>query len=321
MTCSHDSCCRFHAPASVCAGRGRSGLSVALVGVLLFSPLICMAEARPTEPSVAATMRYEARAFEHGEGVTKDPQRAVALYCQASRLGDAEAMFSLGWMYANGRGVERSDALAAYFFSKAAEQGHVQAARMQVFVGEPSAEIPDCMRQAPAAKDNAAGSDDEINDLGGASSGVVATVRRLAAEYGINAKLALAVIRTESNFDPKARSSKNAQGLMQLIPDTARRFNVAKPFDVEQNIRGGLAYLRWLLAYFEGDVALVAAGYNAGEGAVDKYRGIPPYAETRAYVQRIVQLYGKNTHPFDPMITGRSSELPRFRQLKVSNST
>ena len=76
---------------------------------------------------------------------------------------------------------------------------------------------------------------------------------------------------------------------MQLIPETSARFNVKQPFDPVQNIRGGFAYLRWLLAYFQGDVALVAAAYNAGEGIVERYRGIPPYAETRAYVQRIMR--------------------------------
>ena len=94
-------------------------------------------------------------------------------------------------------------------------------------------------------------------------------------------------------------SPKNAQGLMQLIPETSARFNVKKPFDPVQNIRGGLAYLRWLLAYFRGDVTLVAAAYNAGEGTVERYRGVPPYAETRAYVQRIKRHFRKDEHPYD----------------------
>jgi hypothetical protein len=86
-----------------------------------------------------------------------------------------------------------------------------------------------------------------------------------------------------------ARSHKNAQGLMQLIPATARRFGVKDVWDPEQNLRGGMSYLRWLLDHFEGDVKLALAGYNAGEEAVRRYRGIPPYAETRAYVERISQ--------------------------------
>ena len=124
--------------------------------------------------------------------------------------------------------------------------------------------------------------------------------------------LALAIIRAESNFDPNARSPKNAQGLMQLIPETSARFNVKKPFDPVQNVRGGLAYLRWLLAYFKGNVTLVAAAYNAGEGAVDKYLGIPPYAETRAYVQRIKRYFRRDSHPFDSTVTDPSPELPRI---------
>jgi soluble lytic murein transglycosylase-like protein len=138
-------------------------------------------------------------------------------------------------------------------------------------------------------------------------------VQRLAPQYGVVPRLAMAVIRAESNFDPLAVSTKNAQGLMQLIPDTAARFNVRKPFDPEQNIRGGLAYLRWLLAYFKGDVTLVAAAYNAGEGAVNRFRGIPPFAETRDYVRRIRELFRHDDHPYDPTVTEPSPELPRIR--------
>ena len=105
---------------------------------------------------------------------------------------------------------------------------------------------------------------------------------------------------------------------MQLIPETSLRFNVRKPFDPEQNIRGGMSYLRWLLAYFEGDVALVAAAYNAGEGAVNRYRGVPPYAETRGYVRRILSMFKKEVHPYTPEITTPSPDLPTTR---VANAT
>ncbi len=81
-------------------------------------------------------------------------------------------------------------------------------------------------------------------------------------------------------------------GVMQLIPETAERFGVKDAFDAEQNVRGGLAYLRWLLKRFNGDLALVSAAYNAGEGAVDRYEGVPPYAETQMYVQRVIQFVG-----------------------------
>jgi soluble lytic murein transglycosylase-like protein len=99
-----------------------------------------------------------------------------------------------------------------------------------------------------------------------------------------------AIIHAESAFNPNALSRVGAQGLMQLMPATARRFGVGNAFDASQNIAGGVQYLAWLLKRFKGDVALAAAGYNAGEGAVDKYKGVPPYAETQRYVQRVAVL-------------------------------
>ena len=146
---------------------------------------------------------------------------------------------------------------------------------------------------------------------------VVDLVSKLAPDYGISPRLAMAIIRTESNFNPSAVSPKKAQGLMQLIPETAERFNVKKPFDPEQNIRGGLAYLRWLLAYFQGDIALVAAGYNAGEGAVNRYAGVPPYPETRGYVKRIRELFKRDDHPFDPKITTASPEINKITRNRL----
>ena len=119
--------------------------------------------------------------------------------------------------------------------------------------------------------------------------------------------LVLAIISVESAFNSRAVSPKNAQGLMQLIPATAQRFQVKDSFDPEENIKGGLAYLRWLLAYFRGNVAWVVAAYNAGEGAVEKYRGIPPYPETVKYVDKILQRYQKTIHPYQPEIINRSS--------------
>lgn len=143
---------------------------------------------------------------------------------------------------------------------------------------------------------------------------IVRFVNLVAPEYRLAPALVLAVVATESNFDPSALSPANAQGLMQLIPDTARRFGVRDPLDPAQNLRGGMAYLRWLLAYFEGDIALAAAAYNAGERAVERYRGIPPYAETRLYVRKILALLGgRRDHPFDPQVTPPSELLPLMR--------
>ena len=129
----------------------------------------------------------------------------------------------------------------------------------------------------------------------------------------VSPALVLAVMGIESAGRSDAVSTKGAVGLMQLIPATAERFNVRNPYDPGQNIRGGMAYLRWLLAYFEGDVALVAAAYNAGEGTVERYRGVPPYLETRAYVRRILALAGIASHPYDASVTAPS---PRLRQIR-----
>jgi len=127
-------------------------------------------------------------------------------------------------------------------------------------------------------------------------------------------ELVLAVMAVESNFDPLAVSPKNAQGLMQLTPDTAARFRVRPLTDPVQNIRGGMAYLRWLLAYFEGDLALVLAAYNAGERAVERYRGVPPYLETRLYVSTIIAaLGGQRSYAFDPSVTPPSNVLALLR--------
>jgi soluble lytic murein transglycosylase-like protein len=110
--------------------------------------------------------------------------------------------------------------------------------------------------------------------------------------YGVSLELVRAIIQVESDFDHLARSSKGAQGLMQLMPATAERFGVGDPFDPRQNIFGGVQYLRFLLDLFGGDVALAAAAYNAGENAVIRYDGIPPYRETRGYVEKVQALLG-----------------------------
>lgn len=108
-----------------------------------------------------------------------------------------------------------------------------------------------------------------------------------AAQYGVDEAIVRAIIHAESAFNPNAISRVGAQGLMQLMPATAKRFGVSNAFDPSQNIRGGVKYLGWLLKRFNGDLTLAAAGYNAGEGAVDKYKGVPPYSETRRYVERV----------------------------------
>jgi TPR repeat protein len=257
----------------------------------------------------AVALRNEARIYEHGEGVKREPGRAVQLYCEAARLGDSEAQYSLGWMYANGRGMQRDDATAAYFFDMAAKKGHSQAQRMLKQVGDPVSKPPECLFDSDGRDMIAQATPDRRK--------LMEMVLNLAPEYGVYPRLAMAVIRAESNFNPAAVSPKNAQGLMQLIPETAERFNVKKPFDPEQNIRGGLAYLRWLLAYFKGDVILVAAAYNAGERAVDRHAGIPPYAETQGYVKRIRETFKRDEHPYDPAVTKPSPDLQKIASRRL----
>lgn len=109
--------------------------------------------------------------------------------------------------------------------------------------------------------------------------------------HNIDPDLVRAIVHAESGFNPRAQSPKNAMGLMQLIPSTAKRFGVDDPFNPAQNIAGGTRYLRELLNLFNGNVVLAVAGYNAGEGAVQKYGGIPPYQETQEYVRRVAKLY------------------------------
>ena len=114
-----------------------------------------------------------------------------------------------------------------------------------------------------------------------------AEISAAARDYGVDEAIVRAIIHAESSFNPMALSHAGAQGLMQLMPATARRFGVTNSYDAGQNIRGGVQYLAWLLKGFNGNLTLAAAGYNAGEGAVDRHGGVPPYQETQRYVARV----------------------------------
>lgn len=121
------------------------------------------------------------------------------------------------------------------------------------------------------------------------SSNMIEMIDQIAKAHDVEPPLVHSVIRAESNYNVRAVSNKGALGLMQLIPSTARRFGVADAFDPKQNIEGGVRYLRFLLDYFKGDYPKVIAAYNAGENAVDRFRGIPPYEETRNYVYQVAK--------------------------------
>jgi soluble lytic murein transglycosylase-like protein len=125
-----------------------------------------------------------------------------------------------------------------------------------------------------------------------------AIIARQSSEHGVPSGLVHAVIHQESGEDPSAISEAGAMGLMQLMPGTADAYGVDDPFDPEQNIAGGTALLADLLKQYHGNVKLALAAYNAGSGAVAKYGGIPPYAETQAYVRDVTSLYRSSaTHP------------------------
>ena len=123
---------------------------------------------------------------------------------------------------------------------------------------------------------------------------------RAGEKAGVDPRFIHAVIKQESRYDPKAVSYVGAQGLMQMMPGTAKRFGLKDPFDAKANVEAGTKYLKWLLKRFDGDVSLALAGYNAGEGSVDRYKGVPPYSETQNYVKKIVATYGKTYHPVLP---------------------
>jgi len=115
-------------------------------------------------------------------------------------------------------------------------------------------------------------------------------ISKAAEKHGIEPSLIKAVIKAESNFNQRALSPKGAQGLMQLMPQTASTLQVADPFHPEHNIEGGTRYLKYLINLFQGDLSLALAAYNAGEKTVIRYGGIPPYRETREYVRRVLSV-------------------------------
>ena len=248
--------------------------------------------------SEAAAAYAEARRYENAEGVKRDYARALELYCEAARQGHAEATYAVAWIFLMGRGVPHSDAIGAGWLRLAAERGHVHALRMLQRLGriEPAAPTG-CREPEPSAPPP---------PMILPPAAVAKLVAHNAAKYHVDPKLVMAVIATESAFQSAAVSPKNAQGLMQLMPETAQRFGVKNTFDPAENIRGGTMYLRWLLAHFRGNTALAITAYTAGENAVDRYSGVPPYPETQAYLEKVRRLYPATHHPYD-LLALRSS--------------
>lgn len=250
--------------------------------------------------------------------------QAAVLYCQASRWGSAEGQYRLGMLYAFGQGVPANPAFAASLFSVAAALGHAQANQMLDTIEMKSAALPACVNQdqlpekAPAPPPfyhdlpadlhpgNGLSIEKYLLALPSHKRWLIPLATTMSEWYALDPKLVLSMIAVESNFNTSAQSPKAAMGLMQLIPDTAERFNVRNAYDATQNLRGGMRYLRWLLSYYRGNISYAAAAYNAGEGRVDRYKGVPPFPETRAYVKRVLGLYGGARHAFDENLTAAS---------------
>ena len=251
---------------------------------------------------IAATGVVHAQTAEASPDLSQADPSTVSALCRRARLGDAGSQYELAWIFSHAQGEQRRDDWAHYLFFAASANGHEDARKLMLSMTWPQAEVPDCYRLPALASLPAS-----VHVK--APPHIERLVLQLAPQFQVNPKLALAIIAVESNFNTVALSNKNAMGLMQLIPDTARRFGVRNAFDPQQNIRGGMAYLRWLLAYYQGDVRLVAAAYNAGEGNVDKHRGVPPFAETQEYVRRVVARFGNAPHPFDARVTAPSRPL------------
>src|SRR5579864_2087387 len=290
--------------------RGSQGWQTIAVGLLLLcsvcwgAPVSSLAgtvhtATAPSGPhgrSDAAGLFIQAIHLEHGEGVTPDPVRALALYCQAGSLGEPRAYLNLGWMYLNGRGVRRNDAMASAWLHKAAQAGVVEAANLLQMLGHPpaAARLPGCVALARAEHRTAVaiGNSGLPFEAPAEPAEIRALVQAIAPYYGLDASFVSAVIAAESGFNSNAISPKSAMGLMQLMPETAERFGVQNPFDPAENIRGGVTYLKFLLERYGGDTQLALAAYNAGEAAVETYGGIPPFPETQQYVARVESIYG-----------------------------
>lgn len=272
--------------------------SISYLTAMLFSASCFTAQAE--DKVDISEMRQLAEAYEHGRGVKQDYHEAFNLYCKAALAGDGDSAYSLGFMYFNARGVAHDLGRAVRWFKQAADAGDKHAQTMlSRYPDVQAGEDADCKPEPPPSQEIISiKSDPHLHHPD--RQKVQAWVDQIAPKYGIDPELVMAVISAESGFNINAMSNKNAQGLMQLIPETAQRFGVADIWNPVQNIQGGTAYLHWLLRHFNGKVELVLAAYNAGEKNVERYQGIPPFEETQNYVKHILQRYPKPQHPVPP---------------------
>ncbi|HHQ4542786.1 TPA: lytic transglycosylase domain-containing protein [Aeromonas veronii] len=226
-------------------------------------------------------------------------QKAIALYCVAASTGSPEGYFRIGRLLATGPASVRSAKMANSYLAMAMRLGNQQASRYY----NPRVGNAPMGDQCGVGMRGGQGSYFALPStpfnveayLARQSPGkqkLATMLRHAAKRHQVDVRLVLAIAIAESNLESRAVSAKNAQGVMQLIPETQQRFGVTQPFDPAQNIKGGVSYLKWLDRRFDGDWVLISAAYNAGEKAVERYGGIPPYDETREYVKRVLYFAG-----------------------------
>lgn len=260
-----------------------------MIKILLFALLIL------SQSVYANFWQDQATAFrEHGDKLGSnqfpDYNKAYHFYCVSTAMHDTQAAFAIGNLYLQGHGVEANPAIAKGWFEYAAKRGSLESTKMLKRYQDITSKDDDfCPKYDP------------VNTLN--KTDIMAWVNIIAPTFGLDPMMVNAVIKVESGFNPKAISNRNAQGLMQLIPSTAQRFGVQNCFDPVQNLVGGIAYLRYLLQMFSGDLSKAWAAYNAGEDAVIRNKGIPPFEETIQYVRKLLAMYPRTSSPIN-------SELP-----------
>ncbi|PTT44928.1 lytic transglycosylase domain-containing protein [Aeromonas sp. HMWF016] len=243
----------------------------------------------------AMTALRQGQAAQHSGNL----QKAIALYCVAASTGNPEGYFRIGRLLATGPASVRSAKMANSYLAMAMRLGNQQASRYY----NPRIGNAPMGDQCGVGMRGGQGSYFALPStpfnveayLARQSPGkqkLATMLRHAAKRHQVDVRLVLAIAIAESNLESRAVSAKNAQGVMQLIPETQQRFGVTQPFDPAQNIKGGVSYLKWLDRRFDGDWVRISAAYNAGEKAVERYGGIPPYDETREYVKRVLYFAG-----------------------------
>ncbi|MGB7298811.1 MAG: lytic transglycosylase domain-containing protein [Burkholderiaceae bacterium] len=306
--------------------------SAMLASVLLLSPAGLLAQQATEKLSTAQLERFivPGQPLHTRLNNPAAMAQAKAYYCRRAASGSTNAMTRLGWLLLE-QDPAKSDNIdvAGSLFRRAAAHGDPVAQDLASIFQNTADRLPPCLRPFKPLTIVSEANNKENREAAAAAIKTAAAARlqqrarvsrvvaKMARRYRLDPRLVLAIVQLESSFRPGVVSTQQARGLMQLTPDTARRFGVKDAANWIENLRGGMAYLRWLLAYFEGDVILAAAAYNSGEGNVNKYGGVPPFKETMDYIAKLRAIYHRDTHPFDARIQSPSPALARLREQEA----